>query len=761
MVDLEYLHSLYNDNDYETCLEATKLFLLVNDQNTEALLLKAKCEYQIVLIQRQVEELPENANPFEAVHSSFQSVLQSDPSNKDALLYLAYINIFLLRANLEEAITYCDLLATSAEPETKIKALSYRQSAYQQTGDIQRALEDVDNLIVLINEFYKEDRRALDIELGQVYITKGNLYLEQKNGRKKALEIFKEGMKYVYPGAMTYCAISNLALDHQDYELGGKAAIRAFLSNTSDVGEEFLSLYRRLEALRGDGTENRSILEAIFIALRLFAEELGCDTVEMLNFAQLYIRTYPDWYIPYNYAGAALYDAGSYAEALPYLEKSLQLGGGVYGVQRFFETAYRITGVLPELEKWPEGSAADYYNAGVNFHEFETMVQAPEVGPELLKLRTNFYKRSYEGFYNYFYNQQERKEPNGTFDTNAHIFAMCCNNYGIALTALGDYEKAVEVHQVGYSLSQFWEQLSSWGTALKKLERYEEALEVFSRAAAYSGDYLDFINYIELKGEILEILFKLDRLDETRELLGITDEEYYSFIKEHQNDLSAEYLFTLSERYITVHNTRLDLLKESSLEEANRVWLELLEKYPDDNSAWFMLLQNYYQMKDYRQCIACADNYQSIKGEAIQLESIQKVHFMRGMSYLYLENYDKAKENLSILLNSCKSGEEAEEGIICDANFRLSECCYKQHQWEECMAFAWDGIDCYNRNGWKWDETRIQMTLYYADACKAIGETKAALGTLDTILEMIPGHPEALKRKEEWKSSRGFFSFFK
>lgn len=754
MVDLEYLHSLYNSNNYEACLEATNMFLLINDQNTEAFLLKAKCEYQIGFHQGRTED----NSQLEAICNSFKAVLKSDPANEEALLYLAYINIFLVKSDLTESITYCNLLATSNDPATKIKAINYRQEAYYQAGDIDHALEDLDSLIMLTREFYKENQPALDFELGQMYIKKGNLYLEHKDDGKKALEIFREGLGSLYPDAITYTMISHLALDQQDHELGGKIAAMAFMAHNSGAEEELVSLYRRLEELRSNGVENKSIVEPIFMALRMFAEELDCDTVEMLNFAQRYIKVYPDWYIPYHYAGAALYDAKSYTEALPYLKKSLQFGGGSYGVQRFFETVYRVTGILPELDKWPEGSASDYYNAGVNFHEFEKEVYTPEIGGELLKLRTNFYRISYESFYDYFCNHKKRK---GVNDTNVHIFAMCCNNYGIALTALGDYEKAVEVHQLGYALSPFWEQLSSWGAALKKLERYEEALEVFNRAAAYGEDYLYFGDYIELKGEILEMLFLLGRLDETKELLSTTDEEYYAFLKDHQDDLSREDLFTLNERYITVQNIRLDLLKDVSLEEANKVWLEQLEKYPDDNSCWFMLLQNYYQMKDYRQCIACADNYQSIKGEAIQLESIQKIHFMRGMSYLNLGNYDKAKENLNILLRSCQSGDEAQEGIICDANFRLAECCYKQEQWKECMAFAWDGIECYNRNGWKWDETRIQMTLYYADACKAIGETKVAIATLDTILEMVPGHQETLRRKEEWKPNRGFFSFLK
>ncbi|PTS91538.1 hypothetical protein DBR11_28855 [Pedobacter sp. HMWF019] len=757
MIDLEYLHSLYNNDNYEACLEAANLFLLVNEQNTQALLLKAKSEYQMVFFEAWDED-PEEDNRFESVCDSFERVLELDPSNEEAMLYLAYIYIALLKTNLPKAIAYCDIMANSTHLATKIKAISYRQDACQQEGHISLALEDADQLISLTKAFYKENRNALDVELGQVYLKKGNLYLQHQNDGKKALEIYKEGLDYMYPDPLNFAMIANLAFDQQDYAFGGQVAVMAFLSNVTGAEEELLDLYRKLEELNSKGVENKSMVEAIFVALRVFADELGCDTVEMLNFAQHYIKIFADWYIPYHYAGAALYDAKSYAEALPYLEKSLKMGGRSYGVQRFYETSYHVNGVFPELEKWPEDSSSDYYNAGVNFYEFETQAYNPSIGRELLKIRTNFYKISYDGFYDYFCNHHHRKGAN---DADVHVFAMCCNNYGIALTAQGAYEKAAEVHQLGYSFSPFWEQLSSWGTALKRLEKYDEALEVFNRAVTYGSSYLDFSDYIELRGEILEILFKLGRLEETRELLTTTDQEYNDFIRNNRKELSEAYLFTLNERYITVQNIRLDLLKEGSLEEANKAWQEQLEKHPDDNSSWFMLMQNYYQMKDYRQCIACADNYQSVKGKAIQLESVQKVHFMRGMSYLYLGNYNQAKENLKILLQSCQSGDPAEESIISDVNLRLAECCYNQEQWKECMDFAWDGIDCYNRNGWKWDDARVEMTLYYADACKATGELKAAIGSLDTILKMVPGNQEAIRRKKEWKPNRGLFSFFK
>lgn len=752
IADVEHLQSIYNAGDYPACLEAVNLFLLFNPQSPEGLLLKAKCQYQLSYNSENADEL------LDLAVNGFEKLLRLTPDHEEAMLYLAYINIFIMGVNLSEAITYCDRLTESIHLDTRTKSITYRQEAYYQTGDIDSALKDLELLIKLNLAHIMENRSLADQEQGLLYVKKANLYLYHKNDAAKALETFKEGLVYRYKDVHIYTLIANLALDHQDYEFGGEVAQMAMFagSGDADTDEDLLTLYHRLNELTTQGVINKSIIYAMFIALKMYAERLECDIVEMLNFARHYIKIYPDWFISYHYAGSALYHAKSYHGALPYLQKSVELGGSALGLQRFIETSYRVNGQLPKIERGPDDSPVMYYNAGVNFfYESESAISNGNIARELLQIRTNFYKISYDGFHDYFYNHK----GNGA-DNEQHIFAMCCNNYGIALSEAGEYETAVEVHKLGYALSPFWEQLSSLATALFALKRYEEVIDVVEQATAYSSEYLGFEDYIDLKGKQLTAIYDLGRKDEARELLTLIEEEYNNFIKSYGNDLTEQELFILSQRYIVAQNIRHNLLGEVSVEEATEAWKDQLDKNPDDNSSWYMLMQNYYQLKDYNQCIACANNYQSVKGDAITVESVQKVYFMRGMSYLYLGDPVTAKENLHIVLDNCQPGDENDEGTICDTNISLAHCSYALQQWDDCMDFSLAAIACYDRNGWKWDETWIKAAIQYADACKVAGETDAAVDTVNNILKVAPENEEALQRKREWKLG-GLFSFFK
>ncbi|WP_343522818.1 hypothetical protein [Pedobacter sp.] len=748
--DLEHLQSIYNEGNLLECLKASDFFLLVNPQNHDGLLLKAKCAFELSF------DKGSDNNFLDMAINSFEQLLGLIPAHEESMLYLAYISIMITGTNLSKAISYCTKLTASEHLDIRIKAITYRQEAYFQTGEIDNALNDLELLIKLNQAHAIENRSLTDLKLGELYARKADLYLYHKNDRAKAMAVFKEGLVYRYKDVHTYILIANLAIDHQEYEFGGEVAQIAFFSSNADADEELLALYDQLTELTQRGIINKPVIYAMFIGRKIYQTQLGYDTVDMLNFAQDYIKVFPDWFIPYHYAGAALYEAKSYGEALFYLQESLAHGGLALGLQRFIEVTYRVKGQLPLIEKWPVDSPVMYYNAGVSFfEESESNIRQADTAGELLKIRANFYKISYHSFYDYFYNGK----GNGA-DNEPHIFAMCCNNYGIALSELGEYETAVKVHQLGYSLSPFWEQLSSLATALLALKRYEEVIEVTEKASIYSDEYLRFEDYIDLKGKQLEASYALGRKEQASNLLNLIEEEYNTFIAAHQSELSGQYLFLLSQRYIVIQNIRQELLSEDSLENAVQVWQDQLDKNPDDNSSWYMLMQNYFQLKDYRQCIACADNYQSVKGAAITMESVQKVHYVRGMSYLYLGNYVSAKENLINLLDNCQPGIETQESTICDANINLAQCSYALEQWDECMDFALAAVACYDRNGWKWDDLRLRATLLYADACKVAGETDAAIGTVINILKVVPDNEEALKRKKEWKSG-GLFSFLK
>lgn len=285
------------------------------------------------------------------------------------------------------------------------------------------------------------------------------------------------------------------------------------------------------------------------------------------------MQLHPEWSITYHFAGTILYEAGNYNEAYPYLEKALELKGMAVTIYRYIDAYYRTFNALPVISRLPDDHPTEYYNAGVYLSEILEGIRDHHDQTTIKELKCTLYEKAYNGFYEYFCN------GNGpTLFTDKHIFAMCCNNYGIALSDLQAYEKAAQVHELGYSISPFWEQLSSWSTALIQLNRTEEAINVLKTAISYNEEYLDFHNYLKLKGDLLDQTFKIGRTEEAKTLLAEIESEYTSFIEANKDELPDEYLFELDQSYITIQNIRYEFLKDVSKEEANKEWHEQLKK---------------------------------------------------------------------------------------------------------------------------------------------------------------------------------------
>ncbi|MBB6271059.1 tetratricopeptide (TPR) repeat protein [Pedobacter cryoconitis] len=753
MTTIQDLQSFYNQGNFSKCLESLNPFLLVNSDSIEALLLKAKCEYQLASLA--LNEDKDDNSLYLASYDSFEYVLKIEPTQEEAMLYASYINIFITQANLPEAQVYCDILALSEDEDIRLKAIGYRRHVNFILGNIDLVLKDITLMINHYQALYPNNRSILDKELSMLYLERTNIYLWHKEDAPKVFQAFNEGKAYPHNNYLTNNAVALLALDYQQFELAGEAAYMAFEYSDAEPNQELIDLYHRISALSRKNTLSKILVHSLLLALGKFSDFLGADQLETLSLSLSYIKIYPDWDIPYHFAGSFLFDAEKYEEALPYLKKSQQLGGTARGLQRYIDASCRLSGQLPDIDSLPLDSPEAYYNAGCDFYyESIPKLWTAALADELQEIKAKFYEVSYQGFYEYFYNNTGVSLAN-----EVHTFAKCCNNYGITLTEMGAYEKAAEVHAIGYALSPFWEQLNSWGTALKGLEKYEEAIEIFQVASTYSGEYLTFPNYLRIKAEVLDMTYKLGHIEETHNILDAITNEYDSFLEVNNSNLTEEQLFELSEQYIIIQNVRHDLLSKGSPEDAIKAWQNELVKNPDDNSAWFMLMQEYYIIKDYSQCIACADNYQAVKKEAIQDTSRCKIHYMRGLSYMSLGNYEKAIEDLKALIEPLKIVYPDNEYELSRAYLHLAGCYFTLRKWDNCNEAAYEAITCYIRNNWSWDDELLKVKLQYADALRATGAKDEALENIKNILEAYPDNAEALQRKKEWK--KGLFSFFK
>lgn len=756
MITLEHLQSLYNENKIQECIEATNAFLLFNEENAEALLLKAKCEYELAQGCEIEEDFIAMSNK---AYSSFIRVLEVMPENESALIFAAYINVFILKSNFLQAIDFCERLKNSEDFDVRLKAISYKQEAYFATKDADNALATMDELIELNKIKFQDDRSKLDKELAGCYTRKAYIYWGLKKDNLKALKVYTESFEYDHMDGGLYCFIANLAFDNNDYVIGGKAMSKTFFTCINVSEDDLLSLYDRTVKLIENGIENKEMIFGVFIALMKMGHTIFGDdrTIEILQLSKKYIAKYPDWYVPYHYAGGILYFEKSYSEAHPYLKKSIELGGRALGLQRFLETEYYLTDKFPEIKQWPDDLANEYYYAGVHFCEFEEAINDSSKTIELLQLRKTFYEKSYSGFYDYFY----KGEGSSTIN-DIHTFAMCCNNYGIVLGELGEFEKAIEVHELGYSLSPFWEQLNSWGTALMDLELYEKAIEIFTEATSYTSEYLPFDYYLKMKGEILTATYKLGNSDNAQELLNNIQAEYESFIESNKDELSKEELLDYEEIYIPIQNIRSHLLLDSNdYQTLIDEWTEQLQKNPDNASAYYKLMPLYNEIGDFKNVIACADNYLAIKGESIEPSNLARVYHLKGLANIKLDNLAEGLDYLQKLLAINNDGYQLTPSGEMFVYYYLTIATYYLQHWEDCKKYAKEVMNCYNKNEWGYEEELSVAMIYYADACKVTGQNDIAIKTIKNLLIQEPDNAEALRRKKEWAEKGGLFSFFK
>lgn len=749
------MHRLFEEGAYEECQNSASIYLLFNKHDVEARFLKARCEFEMAL---SGESDANYIEQYTIALKSFEDILEIQPLHTEALTWAAYILIYILQTDLCKAVNYCNTLEKSEGIDIKIEAINYRREAHYLSGDADAALYDTEILILLTSERYKASKSDFDRYIGNEYLFKARIYQELKFDIAKALTVFKEGFCYAGAARPIDIFIAKLAFENNDPDFGTEAYLNSLTCEFQGDRQCLMDVYHHARTLMNNGYYNTRLYLCVVSTIRQLGSEVFGENYqhEVFALSKEYITILPQAFEPYHFAAAILFENKDYDASLSYSETSLHLGGWAISIARYVATHYYVHDWLPIVQKWPDDLPAEYFNAGNFFlYNFENHIEDSEISRDFKQLRKNFYERAYDGFYDYFY-----KGIGSSRNANQiHTFAMCCNNYGIVLTELGEYEKAVEVHELGYSLSPFWEQLSSWAYALTYLARPDDAVPLYIEAASYSREYLSFEDYLDLQGRAAMAFIELDRTDEAFQLLIAVDKEYDYFITLNKNKLSRKDLLEIDEKYIEIQNALLDLTKDLSLEDSIKFWHVQLEKNPDNNPVWFILMKQYYWLEDFNECITCANNYLLLKGEFIGLGNKLEVTYMRGISYYNIGDYLQAVKDLR---KNVKNIDVHLWNPVVESNVYIwiTRCLYALQEWDECKKYGWEAIECYNKNQWEWEDELVLMMLHYADACRATGQKDVAIGTVENVLHKLPGNKEALQRKKEWKEG-GLFSFLK
>lgn len=762
-MDINSLKELYNNGNIEECLKQLEIYLLINPENIDALSLNASCIKEFVY----AENNPEETDIYSLLEPTFEcydKILTIDPVNEAALLdSIELASYHITNINYQTYIDRADkLMEIATTPESLKKALYFKSLLNETHEHFEEALLNLDDLVALQKEIYKDDRIIRDNEVSTSIIQKTNILRYALNEPQKAVGIFKEYFKYFTSDtAYLFIDIALLGIEQKDYVLAGKAAERALLTplNYDEEITELTNLYPQIEEAINNGVTNKGLITSYLLSQRILQEDLGISTADVILNAQSYIKQYPDWFVPHHFTGAALFSEQEYTAALPFIEKALKLGGYSITIMRYVQCHYYVNGTIPSIPNWPDDEPRDYYNIGVDFGDFESTITNALISKDLIKIRIGFYDRALKGFKNYF----EQDKYDADFYTSHHLVAMCCNNYGIALRDAFEYEKSISVLKEGLTHSDFWELHYSLAESYFYSQQYSKALETLNTVLEYKIEYSSPPNYFKVLSRKVISLYQLDKKTEAEELFKILETDYNNTVDDvDKKDLDASEITSWNQASLEIQNARHTLLKDLSSEEVIKKWQVELEKNPDDNSNWYMLMQHYYQLKDYKNCIDCANNYEAVKpANELALSDYKKLHFMRGNSLLQLQQNEKALDNFNKLTN-CYKGElsDIDHSELSSIRNSMAKAYFNKQQWEDCMLNANESLKIFEKMNWNSNAEWLSSAMIYVDAAQKSGHDSFAKTVLKNILAEFPDNEEAKERLKEVKKKTGW-SFFR
>ncbi|UIR57049.1 hypothetical protein LZQ00_04360 [Sphingobacterium sp. SRCM116780] len=755
------LVNLYEEGRYEDCLSELEVFLVLNPQDIPPLILKATVLKELVFQNEEIDSNDLSLTDFQEVLDIYQSVLQMDPDNEEALFgLLETTRFFYKELDYGEYATYIDRLAIhedQLENVCRFKAdLNYLHEKYTES------ISNINELLSIYEILYAHDRINKCAFLTESLLFKTMIMRENLNQDQQALTEFKKYKNDILSNnVLLYLDIGKLAFQFNDYEMVGWCGLKAVLygNEEPEIDAEIFKFYEQVIAELNAGLEDKQCIYFVIMVQRNFREELGLDLSDPLIEAKRYIDLYPDWFIPYHFAGTYILEGGNYEEALPYFAKAVQLGGFSVTIYRYIITYYEVHHVLPEILSWPDDSPIDYYNSGCEFSEFENSIGSPILDLPLLNFRLQFFERAYLGFKAYFH----ENKFDANYFINQHLVAMCCNNYALALSSKRKYDEVIVICKEGLEYGTFWELYNTLADAHFEKNEYEDALINYHEVLEYDLKRFDFPNYLRISAYITKCEFKLGYIKEAEERLAVIAQEYDELIQSAEYaDYEEDDLFVTRQAYMEIQNARFDLINHRGDSETLKDWQKQLESKPDDASNWYMLMQNYFQLGQYEQCIACANNYEATKPlQEMALIDYRKLHYLRGKSYLLTADYKQALHDLLIAYESTKTTLEEEES---DGDFHLVmlhliRTYYHLQDWENVIRISEESAELYDSENWEEDDDWKEIVLLSAEASFKLGLNDQAKEKIQTILKLFPRDEKALQKKKEWGS--GWFGWLK
>ncbi|UHO39965.1 hypothetical protein H5J24_08070 [Chryseobacterium capnotolerans] len=760
------LEQLFYRGDLDQCIIEGEQYLLSHPEDEEVLFLMAVAYHDIVYYEgheavydaisdyvipylRRILQI--NPNSQKALYN----ILDYPLGNEYTLMQIARTKKHITQENKTEFIGYAERMLE--DPDYVRYGYDFLVKIYESLEENKALLNSLEAAMYYSKKADADNREIRDKNTSLYWIKK--IYLLDRTKMVSAEElttlIDKEHAFFVSQNEYDFINLADIAYENNAPDLSLKMMMKAIKGENSalHIHEKLVEWHQRFAELIGNGFNNPDVFYYQLIIERNYNDLLNVSTDFYYHHALEVINSYPELFSGYHFAGTFLYENERYAEAIPLLEKAVQLSSNATAWRRKADSIYLLNGTVlsevPEFSDYP----ADIYNEGVYLNE---CIEALEDESDKLKwheVGRIVYEQAYEAFRKYF--EEDRFESD--YYNDLHTRAMCCNNLAIKYLVLGDYQAAAATASEGLTYSEFMELHMTLIDALMDGEDYERAEEALNNYFSLYGGSDDYCS---------KTLYYRARQIQLHEAIGASEVQ-----REAEEILTCIYQYTIENPELEDDNYR-DLeagknilegilfqhLDNQDLNTRKLYYEQVAERFPQEANPQFALMQIYNEEENYGKVALAAKRYLENKKEFV-LDAFDKAKtiYMIVKSDFLQGNYQEASTIFSEYDAECEDAMDPEEYVLwLSYGIRVYE---KLNNKTQILALAERFTVIYNAEEWGYDDLVESVELAKAVVLYQAGNIKEAHAILDQVRSVADYDPIADEYKTSWKKP-GLFSKF-
>ncbi|AZA76811.1 hypothetical protein EG347_04415 [Chryseobacterium sp. G0186] len=762
------LEQLFYQGDLEQCIAEGEQYLLSHPEDEDTLFLMAVAYHDRVYDEGHEEAyeairdkvipylrriLTVNPNNLRALYN----ILNYPLGNEYTLMQIGRIKKHITEENKSEFIGYAERLLDDAENE--VYGYDFLVKIYESLGksESKALLNSLEAGMYYFHREFADNRELRDKNTSLFWIKKIYLLDREKmvSGEELTALIEKEHATFVSRDEYDFINLADIAYENNAPELSLQMMLKAIKGSNSalHIQEKLVEWHHRFAELIQNGFSHPDVFYYQLIIERNYADLLNISEDFYKQHALEVIHNHPQIFSGYHFAGTYFYEAERYSEAIPLLEKAVELSSNATAWRRKVEAEYQLHKIipseLPSFTDWP----TDIYNEGVCFNEFIEALEDEEDQIKWTEVHGMVYQQAYDAFQRYY----EEEQFESDYHNDLHTRAMCCNNLAIKHSLLGDHLSAIKVASEGLEYSEFRELHLVMIDSLLHEEDHEKAETALNN---YFGLYDD-----ENEDYFYKNLYYRARQIEIRGLLGSpevyadAEEALHYFYKQTQAHEINDYDYRDLEAGKNVLEGILYLRLENEDHTTRQSYYEdLAERFPQEPNPQYALMQIYNEEENYKKVALAAKNYLENKKDFL-LDDFDKA---KTLYMIVKSDYFQGEYTEAVSIFTQYDAENAEVMSPEDYVLWLSygvQVYEKLNNKNETLMLAERFSKIYNEEEWGYDSLMENVELSKAVVLYQTGNLKEAHTVLDYVQLFSDYNPIADEYKASWKKP-GLFSKF-